>query len=190
MPRDGHVIECFLTYSHQLTTQHYPTNCGRSDEVFLSIFLLSTAMAAQSFKWRPAVPRCRCASQRPFWTVENRVSVRHLGRTKLVAADAFTTQRGLNQGSEKSIPVMRPFVTRGAPGEAVGSALGFGGGVLTSCTFASKAPLQSGTYYDATDCCAVSWVRRQQHHCDSVTVGVPTRIRTRGIAFRRGPTTL
>jgi len=47
----------------------------------------------------------------------------------LVAADAVTTQRGLNQGFREADPLMRPFVTRGAAGEAAGSALGFGTGV-------------------------------------------------------------
>jgi len=47
----------------------------------------------------------------------------------LVAADAVTTQRGLSQGFREADPLMRPFVTRGAAGEAVGSALGFGAGV-------------------------------------------------------------
>ena len=47
----------------------------------------------------------------------------------LVAADAVTTQRGLNQGLREANPLMRPFVTHGAAGEAAGSALGFGAGV-------------------------------------------------------------
>lgn len=47
----------------------------------------------------------------------------------LVAADGITTQRGLNQGLREVNPVMRPLVTRGAAGQAVGSALGFGAGV-------------------------------------------------------------
>jgi hypothetical protein len=46
----------------------------------------------------------------------------------LVAADGITTQRGLNQGLREVNPVMRPFVTRGAAGEAVGSAVGFSAG--------------------------------------------------------------
>ena len=65
-------------------------------KLFLSIFLLSTAMAAQSFMAPSSSALADAPSQRPFWTVENRVSVSILAG--LVAADAFTTQRGLNQG--------------------------------------------------------------------------------------------
>jgi hypothetical protein len=96
-------------------------------KVLLSIFLLSIAMAAQSFTASGSSALPDAPSQRPFWTIENRVNVSIL--VGLVAADAFTTQRGLNQGLREVNPVMRPFVTRGAAGEAVGSALGFGAGV-------------------------------------------------------------
>jgi hypothetical protein len=96
-------------------------------KVLLSIFLLSIAMAAQSFTASGSSALPGAPTQRPFWTIENRGSVSILAG--LVAADAFTTQRGLNQGLREVNPVMRPFVTRGAAGEAVGSALGFGAGV-------------------------------------------------------------
>ena len=96
-------------------------------KLFLSIFLLSTALAAQSFVASSDSALPDAPSQRPFWTIENRVNVSILAG--LVAADAFTTQRGLNQDLREFNPVMRPFVTRGAPGEAAGSALGFGAGV-------------------------------------------------------------
>jgi hypothetical protein len=95
--------------------------------LFLSIFLLSTAMAAQSFIASSSSAPPDAPSQHSFWTIENRVNVSILAG--LVAADAFTTQRGLNQGLREVNPVMRPFVTRGAAGEAAGSALGFGAGV-------------------------------------------------------------
>ena len=94
---------------------------------FLSILLLSTALAAQSFTAPGSSALPDAPSQRPFWTVENRVNVSILAG--LVAADAITTQRGLNQGLREVNPVMRPFVTRGAAGEAAGSPLGFGAGV-------------------------------------------------------------
>src|ERR1019366_4154500 len=95
-------------------------------KVLLSILLLSAAMQAQSFTASSsALPDA--PSQRPFWTVENKVNVSILAG--LVAADAFTTQRGLNQGLREVNPLMRPFVTRGAAGQAAGSALGFGAGV-------------------------------------------------------------
>jgi hypothetical protein len=89
----------------------------------VSIILLSVAMRAQSFTARaqtlPDAP-----SQQFFWIVETKVDIAILAG--LVAADGITTQRGLNQGLHEVNPVMRPFVTRGAAGEAVGSALGFG----------------------------------------------------------------
>jgi hypothetical protein len=96
-------------------------------KLFLSMVLLSTAMAAQSFMAPSSSALPDAPSQRPFWTFENRVSVSILAG--LVAADAFTTQRGLNQGFREVNPIMRPLVTRGAAGEAAASALGFGAGV-------------------------------------------------------------
>ena len=90
------------------------------------LLLLGSAIHAQSFAASghalPDPP-----SSRPFWTVEKRLEVGILAG--LVAADGVTTQRGLNQGLREVNPVMRPLVTRGAPGQAVGSALGFGAGV-------------------------------------------------------------
>ena len=96
-------------------------------KLFLSMCFLSTAMAAQSSMVSGSSALPDAPSQRPFWTIENRVNVSILAG--LVAADAFTTQRGLNQGLREVNPVMRPFVTRGAAGQAAGSALGFGAGV-------------------------------------------------------------
>jgi len=90
------------------------------------ILLLSVAVQAQSFTASSsALPDA--PGQRPFWTVENKVNVSILAG--LVAADAVTTQRGLNQGLREVNPIMRAFVTRGAAGEAAGSALGFGAAV-------------------------------------------------------------
>jgi hypothetical protein len=93
----------------------------------LSILLLSVAVQAQSFTASSSSALPDAPSQNPFGTVENKVNVGILAG--LVAADAFTTQRGLNQGLREVNPIMRPFVTRGAAGEAAGSALGFGAGV-------------------------------------------------------------
>jgi hypothetical protein len=93
----------------------------------LSILLLSIAMQAQSFTASGSSAFPDAPSQHPFWTVENKVNVGILAG--LVAADAITTQRGLNQGLREVNPIMRPFVTRGAAGEAAGSALGFSAGV-------------------------------------------------------------
>jgi hypothetical protein len=94
---------------------------------FLSILLLTTAMHAQSFTASSSSALPDAPSQRPFWTVENKLNVSILAG--LVAADAITTQRGLNEGLSEMNPIMRPFVTRGAAGQAAGSALGFGAGV-------------------------------------------------------------
>ncbi len=106
----------------------------------LSILLLSMAMRAQNFTASSSVLP-DAPSQQPFWTVENKVNVGILAG--LIAADAITTQRGLNQGLREVNPVMRPFVTRGAAGEAAGSAVGFGAGVgvvyLLHCSHHYKA---------------------------------------------------
>lgn len=93
----------------------------------LSILLLSAAMQAQNFAVSKFALPDAPSQQRPFWTLENKVNVSILAG--LITADAITTQRGLNQGLREVNPVMRPFVTRGAAGEAAGSALGFGAGV-------------------------------------------------------------
>jgi len=93
----------------------------------LSILLLSAAMQAQNLAVNSfALPNAP-SQQHRFWTVENKVNVSLLAG--LITADAITTQRGLNQGLREANPIMRPFVTRGAAGEAAGSALGFGAGV-------------------------------------------------------------
>jgi hypothetical protein len=92
----------------------------------VSIILLGVAMQAQSFT--ASAPALHDApSQHSFWTIENKVDVGILAG--LIAADGITTQRGLNQGLREVNPIMRPFVTRGAAGEAAGSALGFSAGV-------------------------------------------------------------
>jgi hypothetical protein len=92
----------------------------------ISILLLSVVLRAQSFTAGPAALD-DAPKQHSFWTIENRVDVGILAG--LVAADGITTQRGLNQGLREVNPVMRPFVTRGAPGQAVGSSLGFGAAI-------------------------------------------------------------
>jgi Domain of unknown function (DUF5658) len=92
----------------------------------LSILLLTAVMQAQNFKVS-TFTTSDDLNQRPFWTFDNKVNVSVLAG--LIAADAITTQRGLNEGLREANPIMRPFVTRGAAGEAAGSALGFGAGV-------------------------------------------------------------
>jgi Domain of unknown function (DUF5658) len=94
-------------------------------KALLTILLLSAAMQAQSFKVnRFALPDAPSSQQHHFWTLENKVDAGILA--SLIGADAITTQRGLSEGFREVNPVMRPFVTRGAAGEAAGSALGFG----------------------------------------------------------------
>jgi hypothetical protein len=97
-------------------------------KLLLSIVLLTACMQAQNFiASSSGMPDAPSSNSRPFWTFENKLNVSLLAG--LIAADAITTQRGLNEGMREANPVMRPFVTRGAGGEAVGSALGFGAGV-------------------------------------------------------------
>ena len=93
----------------------------------LTILFLSAAMQAQNLAVSKFALPDAPSQQRPFWTGENKVSISILAG--LVAADAITTQRGLSEGYRELNPIMRPFVTRGAAGEAAGSALGFGAGV-------------------------------------------------------------
>src|SRR5271157_3882811 len=112
-----------LTYSRLVPTKRVS---GDQMKFLLSILLLTATLQAQNFTVnRFALPDA--PSQHPFWTLENKVDVSILAG--LVAADGITTQRGLNEGFREVNPVMRPFVTRGAGGQAVGSALGFGAGV-------------------------------------------------------------
>ena len=75
-----------------------------------------TLIAAQEVQPGANVPHA-------FWTPESLIDTSLLAG--FVAADGITTQQGLAQGGREMNPLMRPFVTRGAPGEAAGSALGF-----------------------------------------------------------------
>jgi hypothetical protein len=94
----------------------------------LSLLLLCTSLQAENFVTPAASgPAPDAPSQRPFLTMQNKVGFGLLA--SLIAADAITTQRGLSEGMSEANPLMRPFVTRGAAGEAVGSALGFSAGV-------------------------------------------------------------
>jgi hypothetical protein len=98
---------------------------GDQMKYLLWMLLLSAVMQAQNFtaSSTSALPNAPGAVSQPFFTIENNVSLGILAG--LVAADAVTTQRGLNEGFREVNPVMRPFVTR----EAAGSALGFGAAV-------------------------------------------------------------
>jgi hypothetical protein len=94
----------------------------------LAIVLLAAMAQGQNLvSTNTALPDA--PSQHRFWTPEKKVSVGIFAG--LIATDAITTQHGLNHGFHEANPLMRPFVTRGAAGEAVGSALGFGAGLGT-----------------------------------------------------------
>ncbi len=94
----------------------------------IALAVLSTStMQAQNFLATATPQLPEAPVQQPFLTIENKVNLSILAG--FVAADAITTQRGLNEGLHEMNPVMRPFVTRGATGEAAGSALGYGAAV-------------------------------------------------------------
>ena len=93
---------------------------------FIAILLFTALAQGQNLvSANAALPDA--PSQHHFWTPEKKVSAGIFAG--LIAADAITTQRGLNQGLHEANPLMRPFVTRGVVGEAAGSALGFGAGM-------------------------------------------------------------
>ena len=98
--------------------------------MFILLLLCATVQAENFVVGAATGPDPETPSHRPFWTLQNKVGFGVLA--SLIAADAITTQRGLSEGLHESNPLMRPFVTRGAGGEAVGSALGFGFGVGTA----------------------------------------------------------
>ncbi len=90
---------------------------------FLLIILgLSMTVQAQSFSVsNTALPEAPVPHF--FWTIEQRVDTGILAA--LVTADGITTQRGLSEGLREVNPIMRPFVTHGAAGQAAGFGLGF-----------------------------------------------------------------
>jgi hypothetical protein len=81
-------------------------------------------MQAQNFISSSNSAPSPAAQAAPFCSIGNRVDTGIFAG--LIAADAVTTQRGLSQGYREANPLMRPFVTHGAMGQAAGSALGFG----------------------------------------------------------------
>lgn len=97
-------------------------------KTLLAILILAAAAQAQQFT-APSSGLPDAPSHERFWTVETKIDAGILAG--LVATDAITTQRGLNRGFREANPIMRPFVTRGTAGQAVGSALGFGAGLGT-----------------------------------------------------------
>jgi len=97
-------------------------------KALLALLLLTAAASAQNFV-APSSSLPDAPSQHHFWTLETKVNTGILAG--LVAADAITTQRGLDHGYREANPIMRPFVTRGTAGQAAGSALGFGAALGT-----------------------------------------------------------
>jgi len=96
---------------------------------FLTVLLLvGAAQAQQAFVETSSLPST--PSPQKFWSMENKIDFSILAGQ--IAADAITTQRGLNEGFREANPVMRPLVTKGAPGEAAASALGFGAALGTA----------------------------------------------------------
>jgi hypothetical protein len=61
-------------------------------------------------------------STRKFWTFENKINFSIFAAE--LAADAVTTQRGLDRGMREANPLARPLVTHGAAGQAAASAIG------------------------------------------------------------------
>ena len=118
-------------------------------KLLLLLLLLSVAMQAQSFTASSSSALPDAPSQQPFWTVENKVNVSILAG--LVAADAITTQRGLDQGLAGSQSSMRPFVTRGAGRRSCRVRSRLWRGSWSRISDASLPPLQSGTHHDAAD---------------------------------------
>jgi len=97
-------------------------------KALLVVLVLTVSAAAQSFV-APSSSLPDAPSQHRFWTFETSVNTGILAG--LVAADAISTQRGLEKGYREANPIMRPFVTRGTIGQAAGSALGFGAAMGT-----------------------------------------------------------
>jgi len=91
-------------------------------KTLLAILVLVAAAQAQNLVDDGKLPNA--PSHHQFWSLETKVNTGILAG--LITADAITTQKGLNQGMREANPLMRPFVTRGAAGEAVGSAIGMG----------------------------------------------------------------
>jgi len=96
---------------------------------FLTVLLfVGAAQAQQNFIAASAVPDA--PNPQKFWSTENKIDFTIFAGQ--IAADAITTQHGLNNGFREANPMMRPLVTRGVAGEAGASALGFGIGVGTA----------------------------------------------------------
>jgi hypothetical protein len=96
--------------------------------VLTALLFVGAAQAQQNFVATNPVPDTPTPQR--FWTRENKIDFSIFAGQ--LAADAITTQQGLNNGFREANPVMRPLVTRGAAGEAAASVLGLGFGVGTA----------------------------------------------------------
>jgi hypothetical protein len=92
------------------------------------LLLVGAAHAQQSFLANNPLPNAPTTPK--FWSLENKIDFSILAGQ--IAADAITTQHGLNEGLRESNPIIRPLVTRGVAGEAAASGLGFGFAVGTA----------------------------------------------------------
>jgi hypothetical protein len=96
--------------------------------VLTVLLFLGAAQAQQNFVATNPAPNAPTPQR--FWSRENKIDFSIFAGQ--LAADAITTQQGLDKGFREANPVMRPLVTRGAAGEAAASVLGFGFGVGTA----------------------------------------------------------
>jgi hypothetical protein len=96
--------------------------------LFTVLLLVGAAQAQQNFVAASSVPEN--PNPQKFWSRENKIDFTIFAGQ--IAADAVTTQQGLERGFREANPVMRPLVSRGVAGEAAASTLGFGFGVGTA----------------------------------------------------------
>lgn len=96
--------------------------------VLTVLLFIGAAQAQQNFVATNPAPNAPIPQK--FWSQENKIDFSIFAGQ--LAADAITTQQGLDRGFREANPVMRPLVTRGAAGEAGASVLGFGFGVGTA----------------------------------------------------------
>lgn len=91
----------------------------------LALLLTFPAYAQEHFVATQNLPDTPSAQK--FWTVQTKVDFAIFSAE--LAADAITTQQGLNRGMREMNPLARPFVTRGAAGQAAGSAISMGAAI-------------------------------------------------------------
>ena len=90
--------------------------------------LLTIVLFCSSVTWGQSMLPEAPAPQ--FWT--HQAISEYVVLAGAIAVDAIGTQYGLSQGSHELNPVAAPFVQRGAPGQALASALALGSAVGVS----------------------------------------------------------